>query len=59
MSGCRVLGATEINTKKSVVIILALERQVSGDLAIVAIICIEIRANYGTFPRGKIDGSEL
>lgn len=59
MGGCRALGAVEINAKKSIVTSLALERQVSGDLAIVAIVCIGVRANYGTFPRGKIDGSEL
>lgn len=53
---CRAWDPIEINTKKSIVASLAPGRQVSGDLAMV---CIRLRANHGTLPRGRIDGSEL
>lgn len=51
LDGCRTWGPTEINTKRSIVISLALGRQVNGDLAIP---CVSFRANHG-----KIDGHEL
>lgn len=56
MGGCRARVPIEINTRESIITSLAPGREVSGDFTVV---CVRFRADHGTLPRGRIDGSEF